>query len=253
MNDRANKLKSIKIAQSWLDDLIPEDIKIPSTTVVTGPAGTAKEILGSMIAASWLNQGGSLIHILMNFKRDHAEKLLSYYDVNVDKLSNKVVYINFDPQIKTIKQINENEFQANILNPVTFNTILNKAKNILQKPDSKILNYMTALNMLLYSNSYSKDILTKFYAMINNKLINLFTFSDNVFGDEMNYIKEKAQNVFYVHGTGIMHLSLKIMKINRNIISTNEIEMPINEELINQHLLEIQKFRQELIPIIKRI
>ena len=245
--------KTLKFKIDWLNDFIPEDIKIPSTTVVTGPAGAAKEILGSMIAASWLNIGGSLIHVLTNFNRDHAERLLSYYDVNVDKLSNKVVYINFDPQTKKIKQINENEFQANILNPTTFDEVIDEAKNTLQKSNSEILNYMTALNMLLYSKTYSESVYNNYQSKINKNSFNLFTFSNNIFPEKISKLENKADNVFYVHGTGILHLSMKMLKINGSKVSGKEIETPITEGLINKHLLEIQNRRKELVPIIKKI
>ena len=246
-------MQSLKITPSWLDDFIPEDIKIPSTTVVTGPAGTAKGVLGSMIAASWLNQGGSLIHVLTNFNRDHAERLLSYFNINTAEIRGRIIYVNFDPKIKNYKKVKDDELKANLLNPVIFNTVLDKASNLLSASNSDILTYMTALNMLLYSRSYKNDILKKFHTLINSQSNNLFTFSDNVFADDMTEIKEKADNVFYVHGTGIMHLGLKILSINRNSVSNIEIETPFGEEIINRHLLEIQNHRQELVPIIKKI
>jgi archaellum biogenesis ATPase FlaH len=245
-------MNNLKLGYQWIDDLMPKGIKIPSTTVVTGPAGTAKGIFGSLIAASWLKQGGSLIHILTNFKREHAEKLLSYSNVKSEKAKGKIVYVNFDPKIKNYKQTNDNEFRANLLKPEIFNKVLNKSNEILSDSNTGILTYMTALNMLLFSRTYIKDVLASYHSKINKKSFNLFTFSDNVFADEMNEIREKADNVFYVHGTGIMHLSLQLQKINGNNISINEIETPFTKEQINRHLLEIQNCRQELVPIIRR-
>jgi len=202
-----NKLKSLKITQSWLNDLIPEDIKIPSTTVVNGPAGAAKAIIGSMMATSWLKQGGSLIHVLTNFNRDHAERLLSYSNVKSEETKGKIVYVNFDPKIKNHKQTSDDEFRANLLKPEVFSKVLKKSNKILSDSNTEILTYMTALNMLLFSKTYIKDVLATYFAKINKNSFNLFTFSDNVFADEMNGIREKADNIFYVHGTGIMHLS----------------------------------------------
>jgi len=246
-------MENLKLGYQWIDDLMPEDINIPSTTVVIGPAGAAKSIVSSMIAASWLKQGGSLIHVLTNFKRDHAESLLSYSNVNPVETKGKIVYINFDPQIKNYIQTSDYEFRANLLKPEIINKVLNKSNKILSDLNTDILTYMTALNMLLFSKMYIKNVLATYHAKINKNSFNLFTFSDNVFADEMNEIREKADNIFYVQGTGIMHLSLQLQKINGNIISINEIETPFTENQINKHLLEIQIHRQELIPIIKRI
>lgn len=245
--------KTLKFKQDWLNDFIPEDIRIPSTTVVTGPAGAAKAIIGSMMAVSWLNQGGSLIHLLTNFNRKHAERLLSYFDVKPENSLGKILYINFDTNIKNYKRTNEDEFKANLLNPDVFNKVMDKSFKILYDSNNNVLTFMTALNMLLFSKTYMQVTLANYLARMKGNSFNIFTFSDNIFAEEMNEIREKADNVFYVHGTGIMHMSLQIQKINRNNIATNEIETPFTEEQINRHLLEIQNRRQELVPIIKKI
>ncbi len=107
---------------------MPDGIRVPSSTIIAGPAGAAKELISSMIAASWLNKGGSLIHILTNYNREHAEKLFSYHNVSTDSIAGKIVYIDFDPKMKDFEKTGHDELQANLLKPDVFEATLEKLK-----------------------------------------------------------------------------------------------------------------------------
>jgi KaiC/GvpD/RAD55 family RecA-like ATPase len=246
-------MKTFEMSQDWLADLIPGGIRVPSSTIITGPAGAAKELISSMIAASWLNKGGSLIYILTNYDREHAEKLFSYHDVSADSIAGKIVYIDFDPQMKEFEKTGNDELRANLLKPDVFEATLEKANNMLPKSNSGILTYMNALNMLLYSKTYSTDIFNKYLAMVKDTRHFLFSFSNNIFTDKMHEIENAADNLIYVHGTGIMRLSLKILKMREVPFVQDEIETPVTEELISMHLITIQKSRQFFPPIIRKI
>lgn len=246
-------MKSFKVCQDWFADLMPDGICIPTSTIISGPAGAGKELISSMIAASWLIRGGALIHILTNFDRGHAEKLLSYYNVSSNDSAGRIVYIAFDPCIKDIEKISDDEFRANLLKTDVFEATIEKAQNILPQSDLGILTYMTALNMPLYSNTYSDDIFNKYLAMARDRRQTLFSFSSNIFADKMHKIENAADNLIYVHGTGVVRLSLKIMKMKDVSFVRDEIQAPLNEELISMHLQTIQKMRQTLVPIIRKI
>ena len=246
-------MKSFKIDQDWLADLLPDGIRLPSSTIISGPAGAGKELISSMIAASWLIRGGSLIHILTNYDREHAEKLFSYHNVSTNDISGRFVYIDIDPQIKDFKKISNDELRANLLKTDVFEAALEKAQNMLPKSDLGIMTYMTALNMPLYSKTYATDIFNKYLAMLKGTRHSLFSLSNNIFTDKMQEIQSAADNVIYVHGTGIMRLSLKIMKMREVSFVKDEIETPLREELISMHLKSIQQMRQTLVPIIRKI
>jgi len=246
-------MRSFKLSQSWLAALMPDGIRVPSSTIITSPAGAAKELISSMIAASWLIGGGSLIHILTNYNRGHAEKLFSYYNVSKNDIAGRIVYIDFDPQIKGLKKISNDELQANLLKTDVFEASLEKAENMLAKSDLGIMTYMTALNMLLFSKTYGLIVFNKYLTMAKEKRHSLFSFSNNIFADKMHKIENAADNVIYVHGTGVMRLSLKIMRMREVPFIKDEIQTPLSEELISRHLKTIQKMRQTFIPLIKKI
>ena len=246
-------METFEIAQDWLAKLIPHGICVPSSTIITGPAGAAKELISSMIAASWLSKGGSLIHILTNYDREHAEKLFLYHNVIANSFAGKIVYIVFDPQMKEFEIIGNDELRANILKPDIFEATLDKAKSMLLKSNSEILTYMNALNMLLYSKTYGTAIFNKYLTMVKDRQHYLFGLSNNIFPYKMHKIENASDNIIYVHGTGIMRLSLKIIKMREVPFGQEEIETPYTEELVNMHLSTIQKARQSLVPIVRTI
>jgi hypothetical protein len=246
-------MRSFKIDQSWLADLMPEGICVPSNTIISGPAGAGKELISSVIAASWLIGGGSLIHILTNYNRGHAEKLLSSANMSKNDIAGRIVYIDFDPQIMDLKKLSNDELQANLLKTDVFEASLEKAQNMLLQNDLGIMIYMTALNMPLFSKTYGTAVFNKYLDLAKEKRHSLFSFSNNIFADKMHEMENAADNLIYVHGTGVMRLSMKIMRMRGVPFIKDEIQTPLSEELISMHLKTIQKMRQTFVPIIRKI
>ncbi len=51
----------------WLDRLMPEGIPIPSSTVISGPGGSGKPLIGLAVVASWLRQGGKVVLVPLQY------------------------------------------------------------------------------------------------------------------------------------------------------------------------------------------
>jgi KaiC/GvpD/RAD55 family RecA-like ATPase len=45
------------VIQNWFTDLVPDGIVYPSSTIISGTAGSGKPIISIMLAASWLRFG----------------------------------------------------------------------------------------------------------------------------------------------------------------------------------------------------
>ncbi len=190
---------------------------------------------------------------MTNYNREHAEKLFLYHNAGTDSTTGKIVYINFDPQMKDFEKTGIDELRANLLETDVFEATLEKAGNMLPQSKLGIMTYMSALNMLLYSKTYGTAVFNKYLAMAKEKRHSLFSLSNNIFEDKMHEIERAADNVIYVHETGIMRLSLKIMKMKDVSFVQDEIETPFTEDLISIHLTMIQKFRHSFPSIIKKI
>jgi len=60
-------MKRIHFGQRWLDRLIPEGFPTHTSTLITGPGGSGKPLIGNLIAAAWLRQGGSVVFMSLQY------------------------------------------------------------------------------------------------------------------------------------------------------------------------------------------
>ena len=142
----------------WLDNLIPEGIPFPSSTVITGPGGAGKPLLGAMLADAWLKNGGTLIYLLINSEREYAQSLLRHFEQDIGKYKDQIVYVEFDPLMDGVEKPGSNILRANLLKPENLDLVLDEAKVILPKSDTGHLIYGVALNILLFSRTYGEAI-----------------------------------------------------------------------------------------------
>ena len=56
----------ITAGQDWLDRLLPEGLPVPSSTIISGPGGSGKPLVGAIFLATWLRHGGSALVFLIN-------------------------------------------------------------------------------------------------------------------------------------------------------------------------------------------
>lgn len=73
----------IHLCQDWFDKLLPEGLPVPSSTIISGPGGSGKPLLGAVILSVWLRRGGSTLIFLINSDRTYAEHLLALYGVSL--------------------------------------------------------------------------------------------------------------------------------------------------------------------------
>jgi len=91
-------MNSCLIDLPWIRQLLPDGIPIPSSTIITGPGGAGKPLIGAVLADAWLKQGGTLVHLLVNFDRTYSEKLLMNFEKDLETYSGKIVYVEFHPE-----------------------------------------------------------------------------------------------------------------------------------------------------------
>ncbi|MCD6543651.1 MAG: hypothetical protein J7K34_04015, partial [Flavobacteriaceae bacterium] len=60
-------MKSLKIEQEWLKELMPDGLPYPSSTIISGPGGSGKPLVEFAFVASWLKSGGSVIGIPLQY------------------------------------------------------------------------------------------------------------------------------------------------------------------------------------------
>ncbi|MFW5947489.1 MAG: hypothetical protein ACOCUW_03260, partial [Gemmatimonadota bacterium] len=61
----------VPITTPWLSVLLPDGWPVRTSTVITGPGGSGKPLIGSVVAASWLERGGSVVFMSLQYP-DHS-------------------------------------------------------------------------------------------------------------------------------------------------------------------------------------
>ena len=100
-------LGHLKTNHVWLDRLIPDGLRIPSSTLISGPGGSGKPLIAAMFLAAWLKKGGSAIALLINSDRAYLEHLLEMNGILSKNYSSRIFFVDFNPDLNTIIDTNQ--------------------------------------------------------------------------------------------------------------------------------------------------
>ncbi|MBN2571685.1 MAG: hypothetical protein JXA68_06120 [Ignavibacteriales bacterium] len=237
-------MSKLKINVDWLDNLIPEGISLNTSTLITGPGGTGKPLVEFAFVAAWLKEGGALISIPLQYPK--AELMITamqkLYNIDLNDYSDKIVFIQFEPTISNYNILNDNILQANLVKPEVWNDTVKVAENMLTKNEKGIMVFGSALNLLLFSDKYSKATLSNLEDIIEKDKSKTYTFavSTSAYEKEIKILEDKADNLMFTRMVEPLRLFLRIVRMKDALFSGEEIEVPISEEM----LMEIKKIAE---------
>lgn len=156
-------MKNIKTNISWLEELLPEGIAVPSSTLISGPGGTGKPLVEFAFVDAWLKAGGSLIGLPLQYPSGELVRIAMHklYKTDLDNYQEKVAYIQFEPFTNRAVVINDNTVRANVINPEVWDEAIEKAESLIEKSDLGTMVFGSALNLLLFSRTFKMKILGK--------------------------------------------------------------------------------------------
>lgn len=90
----------------------------PSSTLISGPGGTGKPLIVFAFVSSWLKAGGSIIGIPLQYPTTDfvSISMKKLYGIDIEEYKDRIVYIQFDPNIDTIEQSDRKMLKADLLN-----------------------------------------------------------------------------------------------------------------------------------------
>jgi archaellum biogenesis ATPase FlaH len=153
-------MKILQLHQKWLGKLLPKGLPYPSSTLISGPGGSGKPLIGFAFVCSWLKSGGNVVFIPLQYPKTDFVKtsLRQLYDLNIDNYRKNVTYIQFDYRTITWEKSGENIIRANLLKPEVWEEIIGQAEKSMEK-GKNILIFAAALNLLLFSPEYREKSL----------------------------------------------------------------------------------------------
>jgi len=250
-------MMKLKTGIKWLDELLPEGIPVPSSTLISGPGGTGKPLVEFAFVSAWLKAGGSLIAIPLQYPTTELMQtaMNKLYNIDLKDYHGKIAYIQFDPHADKCEKISKNTLKANMVKPEVWDEAIEKAKNMVEQSDLGTMVFGSALNLLLFSRTYQKSILAKLKEAIQKDKSKTYALavSTSAFADQIKVLEEAADNLMFTRVEKPMRLFFKISRMKKARFSSEEVEVPISKEMLEEISQVAEATRKKRIPEIREI
>ncbi|PIS29684.1 MAG: hypothetical protein COT43_03180 [Candidatus Marinimicrobia bacterium CG08_land_8_20_14_0_20_45_22] len=247
----------LKTGVRWLDQLLPDGMHVPSSTVISGPGGTGKPLVEFAFVSAWLKAGGTLIGIPLQYQTPELMQtaMKKLYNIDLNDYHGKVVYIQFDPTADKCQKISENTLRANMVKPEIWDETILQAERMLQKSELGAMVFGSALNLLLFSRNYESLILGKLKEITENDKSKTYVLavSTSAFADRIKVLEDAADNLMFMRVENPMRLFFRIARMKDVRFSSEEVEVPISKEMLEEISKIAESTRQKRIPEISKI
>jgi len=248
-------MDTIKTGIHWIDKALPEGLPLKTTTVITGPGGSGKPLIGETFVSAWLKIGGSVIFMSLQYPDSKfiTESIKNITGLDINSYIEKIIFIQLDTRIPDYHQVNRNIINANLVMPEVWDKVLNLASTRLPDEEPGILIFGSALNLLLFSPTYGNAILEKIKSTIvsNTTKTYIFSVSTSAKAEEISQLEEIADNLILSRSEKKpFRLFMNILKIRDKKYDSAEIQVPISLKTFD-HIKEIAEHsRSKVIPAI---
>ena len=236
-------MKTLKTEISWIDETIPEGLPLKSTTVITGPGGSGKPLIGETFVSAWLKKGGSVIFMSLQYPGSEfiTESIKRVAGLDIQDYKGKIIFLQLDTEISEYKKVDKQIIHANLVKPEVWEKVLNLASSKLPDEGPGILIFCSALNLLLFSPTYGDAIFKKIEETIvtNTDKTYIFSVSTSAKKNEIAQLEKMADNLIVSRSKkNPFRLYMKILRLKNVHFNSAEIQVPISPEVLT-HIKEM--------------
>jgi KaiC/GvpD/RAD55 family RecA-like ATPase len=251
-------VNTLHMQQDWFDRLLPEGMPIPSSTLLSGPGGSGKPLIGNLIVAAWLRQGGSVVFMSLQYP-DHsfiAAGLKSIAQMDLDDYQDRVAFVELDATLEDMAPPTGNRFKANVVKPKVWDAALERACTMVPDEGPGVLVFCSALNLLLFSPTYGKDILEKMKAASREakRCTYLFSASTTAKAEEVAELEAVVENLIMTRSTkSPFQLFMQIERIKGAPFIAEEIQVPFPARVLRDVKEIADHSRKRVIPLVSKL
>ena len=251
-------MQTLRTQNEWFDNLLPDGLPIPSVTLLSGPGGSGKPLIGNVIVAAWLRQGGSVVFMSLQYP-DHsfiAASLENLVELDLQEYQDKVVFIELDASIEDMTPLEGNRFRANVVKPDVWDAALQQACSAVPNEGPGILVFASALNLLLFSPTYGKAILEKMKSpsVEGTACTFLFSASTTAKAEAIAELEAVVDNLIMTRSTkSPFQLYMQIERVKGVPFNSEEIQVPFQAALLADVKEIADHSRQRVIPQISKL
>jgi KaiC/GvpD/RAD55 family RecA-like ATPase len=251
-------MKTLTMQEPWLARLLPQGWPLGTSTLITGPGGSGKPLIGGAVAARWLEAGGSVVFLSLQYpKLDFiGESLRRVAGVELMNHSGRVAFIELDAEMDGLEVAADNHIRANLVRPETWREALQVARGMVSAGGPGLLLFGSALNLLLFSPTYGKALLEemKTTLMKSEEVTSLFSVSSSAKKELIVQLEAVADNLLVAHSArDPFRLFLQIRRMRYVPFYDAEIEVPFAPEMLQEVKEVADHSRRRVIPLISSI
>jgi KaiC/GvpD/RAD55 family RecA-like ATPase len=251
-------MEHIRIGVEWFDELLPDGFPSHSSTLISGPGGSGKPLIGFAIVSAWLRQGGSAVFMALQYPNRGfvSESMRLVMQLDLAEYAARTVFIEFDPAIEEMEVPQGNGFKANLVKPDVWDNAIQRACSMVPDEGPGILVFGSALNLLLFSPTYSGDTFERMKATLaeDKRRTYVFSVSTKPKPEKIELLEAAADNLVMsrkAKAEFLLYMNIERMKGVRYV--ADEIEVPIPSELLAQVKKMADHSRQRVIPLVMEL
>jgi len=251
-------MNTLTISEPWLAQLLPQGWPLGTSTLITGPGGSGKPLIGNAVTASWLSAGGSVVFLSLQYPSHTfiAEALRRVSGVDLGGFADRVAFIELDAEMEGMEEVDCHHIRANLVMPSMWTESLLTARAMVPDAGPGILLFGSALNLLLFSPTYGAGTLQEMKATLTRDegVTSLFSVSSSAKREMIAELETVSDNLLLAHSArDPFRLFVRIERMKDVPFDGTEIQVPFSPELLGEVKEVAEHSRRRVIPLISSI
>jgi len=251
-------MNTLNISEPWLAQLLPQGWPLGTSTLITGPGGSGKPLIGDALTASWLAAGGSVVFLSLQYPSHTfiAEGLRRVAGLDLQEFGDRVAFVELDAGMEGMEKVDRNHLRANLVKPPLWTESLQEARKMVPEKGPGILIFGSALNLLLFSPTYGAQTLEDMKATLTQQsgATSLFSVSSSAKKEMIAELETIADNLLLAHSeTDPFRLFVRIQRMKGVPFDDRETQVPFSPEMLGEVKEVAEHSRRRVIPLIASI
>ena len=252
-------MDTLTITESWLSRLLPQGWPLGTSTLITGPGGSGKPLIGNALTASWLRAGGSVVFLSLQYPSHTfiAEGLGRTAGLDLDSFADHVAFIELNAEMEGTEEVDRHHIRANLVTPPVWTESLQVARRMVPGGGPGTLLVGSALNLLLFSPTYGARTLEEMKSTLTHPaqgVTSLFSVSSSAKKEMIVELETAADNLVLAHSArNPFRLYVRVQRMKGVPFDDSEIQVPFSPGMLKEMKEVAEHSRRRIIPLISSI